>query len=176
LHVERRADDFTWGHFGVVPLPRPDAVNNGAVDWIGKFPAEVFATVQALPEDPVLIVNHPTGTGFGGYFGQSGYDYLTGVGDNAELWSDNFDAVEVFNDSDLEANRTKSVRDWFGLLNHGKKVWAVGSSDSHHVRGSPVGYPRSCMWFGHDDPKQLTANLVRDAPATGKPRSRAACS
>jgi hypothetical protein len=159
---------FTWGHFGVVPLlPRPEAVNNGAVDWIGKGPAEVFATVQALPESPVLIVNHPSGGGFGAYFSQSGLDPKTGTS-NHPLWSDNFEAIEVFNDSDLEANRGKSVKAWFGLLNSGKKVWAVGSSDSHHVRGSPVGYPRTCMRFGHDDPKQLTANTVRDVLAAGK--------
>ena len=60
---------FTWGHFGVIPLfPKPDAVNNGAVGWIGKKPGEFFRTVNELPEKPVLIVNHPSNSGFTGYF------------------------------------------------------------------------------------------------------------
>lgn len=159
---------FTWGHFGVVPLlPQESKLNNGAVDWIGKDPAEVFAIVQALPENPVLIVNHPSGgLGFGAYFNAAGYDAATGTGKDG-FWSDNFDAIEVFNSSDLESNREQSVADWFSLLEHGMKVWAVGSSDSHHLRTSPVGYPRTCMRFGHDNPKSLTREDVRDALAKG---------
>jgi hypothetical protein len=160
---------FTWGHFGVVPLlPRPDQPNNGAVDWVGKNPSETFATVQALPEDPVLVVNHPSGGGFGAYFSQAGFDSDTGTGKNATLWSEDFDAVEVFNDGSLDDHRDEAVKDWFALLTAGKNVWAVGSSDSHHVRGSPVGYPRTCMYFGFDDPTQLTVNTIRDALASGK--------
>ncbi|NUQ79624.1 MAG: CehA/McbA family metallohydrolase [Polyangiaceae bacterium] len=158
---------FTWGHFGVVPRePHPEEVNNGAVEWIGKTPGEIFENVKALPEKPALIVNHPSGDGFTSYFTASHYDHETGHGD-PELWSPLFDAVEVFNDSDLEENRKKSVADWFSLLNHGKTVWAVGSSDSHHIRTSPVGYPRTCLWIGHDDPTKLTAGAVRDALLLG---------
>jgi hypothetical protein len=159
---------FKWGHFGVVPLlPRPEAVNNGAVDWIGKSPSEVFAAVQALPESPVLIVNHPNNADFTGYFTQVKIDPDTGEG-KGELWDPNFDAIEVFQGADFEQSRNRSVRDWFAILNSGKRVWAVGSSDSHHVRGSPVGYPRTCMQFGHDDPKQLTTNVVRDVLEAGR--------
>jgi hypothetical protein len=158
---------FTWGHFGVVPRdPHPEEVNNGAVEWIGKTPAQIFEAVKALPEKPVLIVNHPSGDGFTSYFTAAHYERDSGVGD-PELWSALFDAVEVFNDSDFEDNRKDSVGDWFSLLNHGKTVWAVGSSDSHHLRTSPAGYPRTCMWFGHDDPTKLTAEAVRDALLSG---------
>jgi hypothetical protein len=159
---------FKWGHFGVVPLlPRPEAVNNGAVEWITKTPGELFAAVQALPENPVLIVNHPNNADFTGYFTQVKIDPETGQG-KGELWDPNFDAIEVFQGADFEESRSRSVRDWFAILNGGKIAWAVGSSDSHHVRGSPVGYPRTCMPFGHDDPKQLTTNQVRDVLAVGK--------
>lgn len=159
---------FSWGHFGVVPLfPKPDEVNNGAVEWIGRLPPAMFDDVQGRPEDPILIVNHPSGGDFSSYFSQSLLDRKTGAGKDTEKWSTNFDAVEVFNDSDLESNRKESFADWMALLNTGTKVMAVGSSDSHHLRSSPVGYPRTCMSFGHDDPKKLSANIVRDALATG---------
>ena len=55
-----------------------------------------------------------------------------------------------------EESRQASVGDWFALLNAGKTYWATGSSDSHHERTSPVGYPRTCLRFGHDDPTKLT--------------------
>ncbi len=159
---------FTWGHFGVVPLlPRPEAVNNGAVEWIGLKPPQMFAAVRALPENPVFIINHPSGGGFGAYFSSVRFDRETGEGRNTDLWSTNFDAIEVFNDSSFDANRNKSVADWFALLNHGHTFWATGASDSHKIRTSPVGYPRTCMDFGHDDPQQLTINTVRDTMAAG---------
>lgn len=159
---------FTWGHFGVVPLdPDDDAHNHGAVDWIGKKPNDVFGWIRTLPIDPAIVVNHPSGGGFQAYFSQARFRRETGKGDDPELWSDDFDAVEVFNDSDLEDNRDGSLADWFALLNHGRTVWATGSSDSHHIRTSPVGYPRTCMWFGHDDPTKLTPEVVRDALLSG---------
>lgn len=159
---------FTWGHFGVVPIsPRPEKVNNGAVPWLGKQPGQVFADAHALPEKPVVIVNHPTSSGFGGYFSAADFDRTTITGD-PQLWSEDFDAVEAFNDSEFDANRKSIVADWFALLNAGKRIWAVGSSDSHGIESSPVGYPRTCMRFGHDDPRRLTPERVRDAMKAGQ--------
>jgi hypothetical protein len=138
----------------------------GAVDWIGKDPAVVFGLVRALPDNPVLIVNHPRGGGFQAYFSAAEYDRAAGKGRDG-FWSDDFDAIEVFNDSDFESNRKEAVADWFSMLNAGMKVWAVGSSDSHHLRTSPIGYPRTCLFVGHDDPEKLTKEAVRDTLASG---------
>jgi hypothetical protein len=158
---------FTWGHFGVIPLrPRPDRVNMGAIDWIGEEPPAFFEKVHAGDDKPLLIINHPSGGGFSAYFSAAGLDRSTGKG-NPRLWSDKFEAIEVYNDSDHDANAKDSVADWFALLNAGKKAWAVGSSDSHKLRTSPIGYPRSCIAFGHDDPKKLNPDLVRDGVASG---------
>jgi len=114
----------------------------------------------------VLIVNHPRGGGFQAYFDAAEYDRDTNQGRDG-FWSDDFDAIEVFNDSDFEGNRAEEVADWFGMLNAGRKMWAVGSSDSHRLRSSPVGYPRTCLFLGHDDPQKLTKEAVRDALASG---------
>jgi hypothetical protein len=160
---------FAWGHFGVVPiLPRDDAPNRGAVDWVGKKPGAFFAQVNGLPEQPVLIVNHPSGssTAAGAYFEAAAFNRATASGD-PDLWSEAFAAIEVFNDSDFDTNRDKSVADWFALLNAGKTYWAVGNSDSHDQRTTFVGYPRTCLRFGHDDPTKLTNEAVRDVLRTG---------
>lgn len=159
---------FSWGHFGIVPIfPRPEQANRGAVGWYGKKPPEVFHTIANLPEKPVLIVNHPRSDGMGGYLSAVGFDRETLTGDPT-LYSEEYGALEVFNDSDFESNRAKIVKDWFALLNGGKRIWAVGSSDSHHLRNSPVGYPRTLLRIGHDDPSRLTAEAVRDALRAGK--------
>lgn len=159
---------FAWGHFGMVPLPpKVQEVNNGAIEWIGKLPPAFFDDVRKHPEDPAVIVNHPRGLGLGAYFSAAQYDRDSGTGKDPELWSNNFDAIEVFNSSDLDKNRGDSVADWFSMLNHGMKLWAVGSSDSHHLRTSPVGYPRTCLWFDHDDPTKVTGDAVRVAVRSG---------
>ncbi len=158
---------FTYGHYGVIPLnPIAGATNNGAVNWIGKDPPEIFKIVHSRPEKPALIINHPTGGGFGAYFSAAGLDNATGTG-KPGLWSDDFEAIEVFNDSDFEKNRGGAVAGWFALLNAGKTMSAVGSSDSHHIRSSPVGYPRTCLRFGSDDPRKGTAEATRDLIKSG---------
>jgi hypothetical protein len=157
----------SFGHFGVIPLlPRPDAYNNGAIDWVGRTPAETFAAVDALPEKPALVVNHPRKTSIGGYFSTAKLDPMTGMSQNPEMWSENFDAVEVFNDQSFDQTRN-TVRDWMSLLMRGKRVFAIGNSDSHKLRTNPVGYPRTCFHFGHDDPEKLTGSAVRDALLSG---------
>ena len=159
---------FTIGHFGVIPIrPKAEALNNGAFDWIGKNMEQVFDQTHAIEEKPVIIVNHPSvGVANQGYFASTSFNRATGKGADGK-WSDHFEAVEVFNDSDYDKNESGSVADYYALLKSGKTAWMVGSSDSHHLISSPVGYPRTCMRFGHDDPQKLSPELVRDAVAAG---------
>ncbi len=168
-----------WGHMGVFPLvPDPDAINAGAPKWqtfptmetpeasfATLSPRAVFETVRARPEAPVIIINHPRGNT--NYFGYVGYDPATGLASSVADWDTEFTLVEVFNDASWQKNRQTDVRDWFGLLRAGRKVFAVGSSDSHELFGTPVGYPRTCIRLGTDDPRQLTPTLVRDRLAAG---------
>src|SRR5690606_17241997 len=109
-----------------------------------------------------FIINHPRGPSIGGYFSAAAYNPTTNTAARQELWDDEFTLVEVFNDGDFEEFRDDVVADWFGLLNGGRRVFAVGSSDSHGIWGSPVGYPRTCLDLGTDDPEALTPNMVRD--------------
>ena len=168
-----------WGHMGVFPLvPDRAAVNAGAPRWQAfptvaapgtRFetltPRAVFDAVRARPEAPVIIINHPRGNT--NYFGYVGYDPATGLASSVADWDTDFTLVEVFNDASWQGNRQTNVMDWFGLLRAGRRVFAVGSSDSHGLVGSPVGYPRTCIALGTDDPRQLTETLVRDRLAAG---------
>lgn len=170
----------TWGHMGVFPLtPDPTKVNAGAPKWqtfptadapdtefTTMAPPKVFDDVRARPEAPVVIINHPRGGA--NYFTYVGYDPASGIATDASDWDPKFTLVEVFNDSDWKYNRSGNIEDWLGLLRAGRKVFAVGSSDSHGIASSPVGYPRTCIRVGTDDPQALTAPQLRDALAAGK--------
>lgn len=168
-----------WGHMGVFPLEAdPTQINNGAPRWqtfptaadpegdvVTQQPVEVFAAVRARPEHPTIIINHPQGGT--NYFGYVGLDPMTGLVANPQYWDDQFALIEVFNDSDWLANRDRSVASWFAILGTGRPVFAVGSSDSHSVHSSPVGYPRTCIQLGTDDPRQLDGDQVRDRLVAG---------
>ena len=168
-----------WGHMGVFPLTAdPTAVNAGAPRWqtfptpehpdvklTTLAPPAVFDAVRARPEAPLVIINHPRGGA--NYFDYVGFHPETGLVDSAADWDTKFTLVEVFNDSGWTQNRTRNVADWLGLLRAGRKVFAVGSSDSHGIATSPVGYPRTCITLGTDDPTQVTPNQVRDQLAAG---------
>ncbi len=160
---------FEWGHFGVFPLiPDPSRPSAGAIPWVGRTPPPVFAEVRARPEDPALIINHPRINALGfGYFAIAGYDPVTGMADRPDFWDEDFQVIELANDSSFESNRTTTVPDWFSFLRMGRHVWAVGSSDSHHLYEAPTGYPRTCLALGTDDPRMVDANDVRDATNAG---------
>jgi hypothetical protein len=168
-----------WGHMGVFPLVAdPTAVNNGAPKW-QTFPTAadptipfqtlsppaVFDAVRARPEAPIIIINHPRSST--DYFTYVGLDPATGLATNSAAWDTKFTLVEVFNNADWVANRNGIVDDWLALLRAGRKIFAVGSSDSHVWSTSPVGYPRTCVHVGTDDPQAVTPNMVRDQLAAG---------
>ncbi|HTM22502.1 MAG TPA: carboxypeptidase regulatory-like domain-containing protein, partial [Kofleriaceae bacterium] len=168
-----------YGHFGVIPMDvDPSRPNQGTPLW-QEFPTaaaptrelktmtppELFAAVRARPEQPTIIINHPHS--ITNYFGYCGLDDTTGLPLYPDLWDEEFTAIEVFNDSGWKANFDSSVADWMSLLNSRRRVFAVGSSDSHGITTSPVGYPRTCLQLGTDDPKAIDARQVADAVATG---------
>ena len=160
---------FTYGHFGVFPL-EPDASrpSGGAVPWYNRLAPEVFAEVRARPEAPLLIINHPRAGGLKqGYFRETGYDPATGMVTHPENWDESFDVLEVINSSNFEDNRGGTVQDWFSLLRQGRHVMMVGSSDSHRITNDAVGYPRTCLAVGTDDPHALTPERVRDVTRAG---------
>jgi len=167
---------FDWGHFGVFPIEAdPTARNDGAIEWTGRVPQDAFDEAHDLmgPDgNAVVMVNH--GRDFGGimgegaYFSRVDYDPTTGMVGRPDLYSEDFDLLEAFNETDFDTNFGEGgiVTDWFSFLNSGRRIYAVGSSDSHQVATKPIGYPRTCLTLGHDDAASLRAGggagLVRD--------------
>jgi hypothetical protein len=176
---------FAWGHMGVFPLePQPHMLNGGFIDWTGRNPPEVFDDARSRSSgfdgvDPAIIIMH--GRLFGGlpmgeYFEAVGYNPATGRIARPELWDEKFRLVEVFNNTafsqmlDTTGRPNRTLGDWFSFLNTfpERPYYAVGSSDSHEVlkRNAPVGYPRTCVNVGMNDPEALRAaeggGLLRD--------------
>ena len=168
-----------YGHFGVIPIEPGPGPNGGTPLW-QRYPTldapdtpveqllapELFEQVRMRPERPRIIINHPRGGG--NYFDAAGYHPDTGAVDHPEMWDEQFRLVEFFKGrGDWRTDRQGLVGDWFGFLDRGRRVFAVGSSDSHGLTRSPVGYPRTCITLGTDDPRAIDGAMVKDALAAG---------
>ena len=129
-----------FGHFGVFPYP----LRKGVPSFKGTSPGSLFAQGHRGDPSRVVQVNHPRLPNGIGYFSLMGWDAKTPgrIPPKVRL---GFDTLEVFNGYDIEAPaRIDAVmRDWYTLLDVGKRVAATGSSDSHRIQYHWAGYPRT---------------------------------
>jgi hypothetical protein len=166
------------GHFQAYPMPVDPAdplALAGVKLWAGLTIDALFAKLRALPGELTLQVNHPRDDGLAGYFAGLRVDPW-----NAEATrgtrAEDFDAIEVNGSLGSSENFTVEgwtalrsaassdvpvLADWFGLLNAGRTVAAVGNSDCHDP-GSDCAYPRTYLPVG-DDPGTLTETAVNTA-------------
>ena len=93
----------------------------------------------------MLEVNHPRSGTFG-YFEQIHMDPLTGIVTNPD-WSSDFEAVEAVTSKSLT---NAELRDWWNLLNLGRRVTGVGNTDTHSVFAHELGWPRTFIQVGTD--------------------------
>jgi hypothetical protein len=161
--VEVTTHDPVLGHFNAYPFPvDPSLPGQGAPEGIGRAPSELFASLRAIDPSLVIQINHPRLEGGIGYFDVAEYDAKTDRGN--ELFSPDFDAIEVWNGFDLArfANLERTLSDFRAMLEHGYRIVATGSSDSHTIRSEGAGYPRTYIrakLAGADQGQQLVQAL-----------------
>lgn len=177
------------GHFNAYPMS-VDAQNPyakvGAKLWAGlSIPAMVDRVRRGEPGDVIVHISHPRSKSIMGYFNSVHFDPTTGESDEP---IDAFDAIEVngelgrpedhLADNDATVHRRAmqgapsgipTLRDFFGLLNRGRRVCALGNSDSHG-RNDSLGYPRNYLLVGpgRDDPARVAAADVVAAIRGGR--------
>jgi hypothetical protein len=139
-----------YGHFNAYPLPVPSgALEEGVPVYFGKLPQEMFESARALGAR-VVQVNHARMAPGIGYFDLVHLDPATGRA-NGEFSSD-FDAFEAYNGMWIE--RREKVRegplDLVALARRGKRVAALGDSDSHKLLYEEAGYPRTFVHTPRD--------------------------
>ena len=124
-------------HIGVYPVivDRTQPRNGGPPEasLIHASPAQLLAVAQAIPNHPVIQINHPR------FRVTAMFD---GTGWNGVAWPPpfplGFDAVEVlsgytaFNDG-ADRRFDDGVRDFYTLLDHGHPVAPLGNSDTHDL-------------------------------------------
>lgn len=155
------------GHFNAFPLPPGTDVPPYQVkDWV-----KLVEGIRAKGAR-VVILNHPRWPSIdSGPFGLYLFDRKTGerhadadgfliAGDTAPRFA--FDAMELVNSTTLQDTPHYILQDWFAILNHGERISAVGSSDSHTV-GDPVGQGRTYVRSSTDDPARIDVDQACEA-------------
>jgi len=155
---------LNWGHFNAYPLP----LGIEPFSHSDHPPSELFAAVRARAPRAVIQVNHPRMPAVG-YFNRIELDSSTGqaASENASL---EFDAIEVVNGYDLEAPAfiQQNLREYFALLNFGRRYTATGSSDSHRLVINWAGYPRTYVRVPNDEAGAVDPNDVARAVLAGQ--------
>lgn len=159
---------FNGGHLGVYPVHfDPKGPLWGAPawqdwsNWNKLTPDVVFGMIHAMPEQPLVVVNHPRLLPDLGYFINVGWPHRPGepLATAAE-----FDGLEVINGyGNLPDEITPLLRDWFFFLGQGYKTLGIGSSDTHRVDWLSAGYPRTWLRLATDDPQQVVPDDLREA-------------
>lgn len=156
---------FDLGHIGVFPVtydPRGSLL--GAPEWQrwpwgGIDAPTYFPLIHQLPGQPLVVINHPRLGPDLGYF--HNLRWLPGQPLAAEGL---FDGLEVINGyENTPFTITPVLRDWFYLLNRGRRVTGVGNSDTHRADWLRAGYPRTFLRLPTDQPDRVLPSDVRTA-------------
>jgi hypothetical protein len=153
----------TWGHFNAFPYP----IGAPKPPFSGVTPIEIFAAVRARAPRAVIQVNHPRMPGVG-YFNRIELNPATAAA-ATEGASFEFDAIELVNGYDLEDPKliAENLKEYFTLLNFGRRYTATGNSDSHRLIINWAGYPRTYVHVPDDRPGQVSPADVARAVAGG---------
>lgn len=135
-----------WGHFNVFPWPKAEPLPD-----VYAPPIDLFAALRIAAPGVIVQVNHPRMPVDIGYFDLAQLDTSTGVAKRAGYSSD-FDTIEVFNGFELDTPAVveKNLADFMALVRMGRRVTAVGNSDSHRLDTQYAGYPRTYVEVGED--------------------------
>src|SRR5262249_34663994 len=126
--------------------------------WHHISPEHYFPEIHALPGQPLIVINHPRMPPDLGYFHNLRWtpgEPLPGI--------DLFDGLEVLNGYENSPRETtRLLRDWFYLLNQGKRLVGLGNSDTHRINWLRAGYPRSWLRLATADPARLLPTDLRE--------------
>lgn len=149
------------GHFNAFPLPpEGELPDHKQADWV-KLVDDI-----RMKGAKVVILNHPRWPDLK----RSPLEVLglnRATGDRGSGMAFPFDAMELVNSTVDTPDPLFLFIDWFGLLNAGEKISAVGSSDSHAV-GDPVGQGRTYLPSSTDVPAALNVDELCDHLLQGR--------
>lgn len=151
------------GHFNAFPVPAGGPVPDAKLtDW-----PELLRNIRAVTGAQVITLNHPRDVHAKFTpFGPENFDPSTGALKKAPRFE--CDAIEVVTSAAMQSDILRLYHDWFALLNHGHRVAAIGSSDTHHVSEFILGQARTYAACRATDPAKIDVDEVCAAFRRGR--------
>jgi hypothetical protein len=168
MRVERRFTSVvgnevttSFGHFNAFPVPPggelPDAKQT---DW-----ARLLRNIRTVTGAKVITLNHPRDlhSNFTPFLSER---FNPQTGEVAAGFD--CDAIEVVTSAAMQSDIMQLYRDWFALLNHGLRVFAVAASDTHDVSRFILGQARTYVAADPDTVAGLELEQVWDSYRSGR--------
>ena len=152
------------GHFNVFPL----ITGGKLLDWRPRDWPALQRSIDELAPGAVVILNHGRDV-HGGFRPLDPRRHISVSGEPLDGIYPPANAMEVINSGATRADPLELVRDWFGLLNRGRRIVPVGASDSHDVARYIVGQARTYVSYSPDtDPAHIDVSRGTSALAAGR--------
>lgn len=138
------------GHFNAFPVrpgsPVPDYKSS---DW-----KALLAGIRAVPGVQIVFLNHPSNN-HSNFIPTDPKRFNAASGESLDGRSWDFDGIEVVTSAALQSDWMKPYRDWFALLNSGRNIVGLGSSDSHEVNRYILGQGRTYVVCRDAEPNRI---------------------
>jgi hypothetical protein len=151
------------GHFNAFPI-RP---GSRVPEWNLTEWEPLLAGIRATPGVRVVVLNHPSND-HSSYIPTDPRRFHPGSGESREGKDWAFDGIEVVTSAALQSDWMKPYRDWFALLNRGKRMAGIGSSDTHDVNRFILGQGRTYIASTATRPDQIDVQEACDSILAGK--------
>ena len=139
------------GHFNIFPV----SAEKAAPDHRLKTWPEIFAEIIRQADPPIIILNHAQDLHSGVRpFGPTLFN--AAVAEHRFEWPARLNAMEVLNSGATQTDPLQLFRNWMELLNRGRSMAPIGSSDSHDVSRHFVGQGRTYLRCADQDPSQIS--------------------
>lgn len=128
----------TVGHFNAFPIsPGARLAEYKATNW-----STLLASMRATPGVQVISLNHPRDL-HNGFIPLAATNFNPVSGAPLRGLDFSFDALEVVTSAAMQSDVMLLFHDWFAMLNYGRRITALASSDTHDVSRFILGQGRS---------------------------------
>ncbi|MFA6544649.1 MAG: CehA/McbA family metallohydrolase [Limisphaerales bacterium] len=143
------------GHFNAFPIQPGSAIADFSVtNWATLLPG-----IRATPGVQVVTLNHPRDLHSGFVpLGPANFNAVSGAALRGQEFS--FDGLEVITSAAMQSDIMLLFRDWFALLNHGHRLTALGSSDTHDVSRFILGQGRTYVRCADTSPTAINVDAA----------------
>jgi hypothetical protein len=141
------------GHFNAFPIqPGSPVADFNTTNW-----PVLLKGIRATPGVQVIALNHPRDLHSGFVpLGPANFNAVSGAALRGQEFA--FDGLEVITSAAMQSDIMLLFHDWFALLNHGHRLTALGSSDTHDVSRFILGQGRTYVRCADTNPAALNVD------------------